>query len=334
MTQRHTDVHLTHFSASPHMGGVRTSSPRLIPEPAACCVPSKAPRLCLHEALPAGPCGVQAALSTLPGAASASFSLHAPVTGSSLPPEVDRCLLAPDPGSPPGTLTPSSLRTPRAAPCWPGRAHVLPAERTSCPGRSPLFISAQLGAQGQEGSPPLLAQNPAGQPQAGGDLPIPLLPPQTPASVHELSARSCCPRGIMSPHSDGGPCAGALSPGTPHRPQQGRAQGVPSDGFLEDLGSPPAELLAPAPTSAAQAPGTPAQPSHWEKTSCFLFVSVIGNPVVFPRRWRVGAPASWALPVLAGPAASRRNLITLFSWFRLCFLIKKMTPLGSGLEAL
>lgn len=43
---------------------------------------------------------------------------------------------------------------------------------------------------------------------------------------------------------------------------------------------------------------------------------------------------SLALPVFVGPAVPRRNLITLFSWFRFCFLIKKMTLLGSGPAAL
>lgn len=33
-----------------------------------------------------------------------------------------------------------------------------------------------------------------------------------------------------------------------------------------------------------------------------------------------------ALPVFVGPAVPRRNLITLFSWFRFCFLIKKNDP--------
>lgn len=91
----------------------------------------------------------------------------------------------------------------------------------------------------------------------------------------------------------------------------------------------PARLLAPAPISAARALRTPAQPSHLGKTSRFLFVYTV---CLLPASGGGSARQGAGRPSPHGPAAPRRNLITLFSWFRFCFLIKKkkMTPLSSG----
>ena len=75
--------------------------------------------------------------------------------------------------------------------------------------------------------------------------------------------------------------------------------------------------------------GTPAQPSHLGKTSHFLFVYTVR---LLPASSGGSARQGAGRPSPHGPAALRRNLITLISWFRFYFLIiiKKMTPLGSG----
>lgn len=165
--------------------------------------------------------------------------------------------------------------------------------------------------------------------------PTPLLPPQgAPASTHVLLGGACQPTRGPNPHSS--EWATRQDPvflgHTPVSSGQARAQGSRLTGSSRTRAAHPAECLA---VSTGRALGTPAQPSCLGKTSCFLFVSVIrlfSCPAVEGRGSE--RPASLALPLVVGPAVPKRNLITLFSWFRFCFLIKKMTLLSAGPAAL
>ena len=271
----------------------------------------------------------------------ASFSLHTLVTGCSLLPHTESGPLAPDPGSPPGIrLTSPSNQVEASLRVVPrGAAHIsarmVPAFNRT-PQRGPR--RAPGGPQGWEGAPLFLAQNliqPWGSRQEGVQvtpaasqdarpLSLPLAPTEPCSNSRVLWGGLGSPHGVTEPHSGAGPCAGP--PLDTFSCLGIRGWGSPLRVSSRMRAAHPAGLLAPAPISAAHALGTPAQPSRLGKTSHFLFVST----VCLLRVARQGA----GRPSPHGPAAPRRDLITLFSWFRFCFLIKKkkkkMTPLGSG----
>lgn len=155
--------------------------------------------------------------------------------------------------------------------------------------------------------------------------PWPLAPTEPCSNARVLWGGSGSPHGVTEPHSGGGHVRGP--PGHLLLPGHQRLR-VSLEGFSRMRAAHPAGLLAPAPISAACAPGTPAQPSRLGNTSHFLFVYTVR---LLPASGGGSACQGAGRPSLHGPAAPRRNLITLFSWFRFCFLIKKkMTPLGSG----
>ena len=98
---------------------------------------------------------------------------------------------------------------------------------------------------------------------------------------------------------------------------QDRAQGVPPDGSLEDVGSPPSSAPGSGPPSPQRAPWGPSPGLTFGENQ--LLPVCVQNPVV--SRGGGGGSSARELggPVLARPIAPRRNLITLFSWFRFCF---------------
>lgn len=258
----------------------------------------------------------QPACPLCPGPPCVSLPLHTPIAGNSLLPTVDSCLPAPAPDFPPET--PLIPPPPRVTPAGLGPA--------ACSPRNPLsseFPPAVLAQPGGSSSSQWCSRGPRGQPG----------PCQDPGERANMQAgRRGCVR--EQPFTGQAGCA-SLPPRTPVSPpeepllQLTRPGVLAATGVTEPahwvgcgLGAPsssthpasPAPGSSPTGPSAVRAPGTPARPRGGKQLLLLVRKALFSCS---GRRPTLDAPA------FAGPAVARRNLITLFSCFRFCFLIKK-----------
>lgn len=151
----------------------------------------------------------------------------------------------------------------------------------------------------------------------------PLLPPPRGAPVN-LGWVTAARTGWLRPHSSGQAIFGAPTPRHIPGPLCHPEPGILPDGSLRSWTAHLALFLP----SRCPAPGTPAPPSRLGRAAASCPCC---RPVALLHGGRGPTwPESRVCPIFAGPAVPRRNLIALFSWFRFCFLIKKMTLLGPG----